>query len=60
MMIPPALLLLLGIVFAIMVFCLFVCLFAFPDEFENCYFHVFKELCWDSDEDYIESIECLW
>ena len=21
--------------------------FAFPDEFENCSFHVFEELCWD-------------
>jgi hypothetical protein len=22
--------------------------FAFPDEFEDCFFHVFEELCWDS------------
>jgi hypothetical protein len=38
---------------------LFVCLFAFPDEFEN-FFHIFEELCWDFDGDCIESIDCLW
>ena len=25
--------------------------FASPDEFENCSFHVFEELCWDFDGD---------
>jgi hypothetical protein len=42
--------------------CLFVCLFvcfAFEDEFENCFFHVFEELCCDFNGDYIESIDCL-
>ena len=34
--------------------------FAFPDEFENCSFHVFEELCWDFDGDSIESIDCFW
>jgi hypothetical protein len=33
-------------------------LFAFADEFENCSFHVFEELCWDFDEDCFESIDC--
>jgi hypothetical protein len=54
--IPPAVLLLLRIGFAI----LFFFFFAFPDEFENCSFHVFEELCWDFVGDYIESIDCLW
>ena len=35
-------------------------IFSFPDEFENCSFYVFEELCWDFDGDYIESIDCLW
>jgi hypothetical protein len=51
---PPALLLLLRIVFATLGF------FAFPDEFENCSFHVFKELSWSFDGYCIESIDCLW
>jgi hypothetical protein len=54
MVIPPDVCLLLRIVYHYSVF------FAFPDEFENCFFHVFKELCWDFDGDYIESIDCLW
>jgi hypothetical protein len=33
--------------------------FAFPDEFENCSFRVFEELCWDFDGDCNESIDCL-
>jgi hypothetical protein len=33
--------------------------FAFLDEFENCSFHVFEELCWDFDGDCIESIDGL-
>ena len=32
----------------------------FLDEFDNCSFHVFEELCWDFDGDCIESIDCLW
>jgi hypothetical protein len=47
MVIPPAVLLLLRIVFAILTF------FTFPDEFENCAFCVFEELCWDFDGDCI-------
>jgi hypothetical protein len=34
--------------------------FAFPDEFENCSFHVFEEWCRNFDGDCIESIDCLW
>jgi hypothetical protein len=34
-------------------------IFAFPDEFENCSFYRFVELCWDFDGDCIDSIECL-
>ena len=34
--------------------------FAFPDEFKNCSFHVFEELCWDFDWDCIGSIDYLW
>jgi hypothetical protein len=52
MVIPLDVLLLLRIVF-----CYFGS-FAFPDEFENCSFHVFEELCWDFDG--IESIDYLW
>jgi hypothetical protein len=54
MVIPPAVLLLLRIVFTLLSF------FAFPDEFENCSFYVFEELCWNFDGDYIESIDCPW
>jgi hypothetical protein len=54
MMIPTAVLLMLRIVFTILG------LFAFPDEFKNCSFNVFEELCWDFDEDFIESVDCLW
>ena len=54
MVIPPAVLLLLKIVFAILFF------FSFPDEFEKCSSHVFEELCWDFDGGCIESIDCLW
>jgi hypothetical protein len=54
MVIPPAVLLLLTIVFPIQEG------FTFPDEFENYSFNVFEELCWDFDGDYIEYIECLW
>jgi hypothetical protein len=54
MVIPPAVLLLLRIVFAILNY------FAFPGELENCSFHIFEELCWDFDGDCIESIDCLW
>jgi len=34
--------------------------FAFPDEFENCFFCVFEELFWDFDGDCIESVDCFW
>jgi hypothetical protein len=70
MVIPSEVFLLLIIVFAILFLflflllllfvCLFVCLFfAFPDEFENCSFHVFGEMCWHYDEDCTESLDCL-
>jgi hypothetical protein len=39
-------------------FCYFGSL-AFTDEFENCSFHVFEELCWDFDGDCIEFLHCL-
>jgi hypothetical protein len=55
MVIPQAVLLLLRIVFANLGYFL-----TFPDEIENCSFHVFEELCWDFDGDCIESIDCLW
>ena len=28
--------------------------------FENCFSHVFEELCWDYDGDCIESVDCIW
>ena len=40
---PPAVILLLRIALAILEF------FAFPDEFQNCSFLIFEELCWDFD-----------
>ena len=49
----PAVLLWLRIVFAILGF-------AFPDEFENCSFHVFEELCWDFYGDCIEIVDYFW
>jgi hypothetical protein len=38
---------------------LFIYLFilAFPDEFENCSFHVFEEVGWDFDGDCTESVD---
>jgi hypothetical protein len=33
--------------------------FGFPNEFDNCSFHVFEELCWGFDEDCVGSIGCL-
>jgi hypothetical protein len=37
---------------------LFVCLFAFPGEFENCSFHVFEELGRNFNGNCNESIDC--
>jgi hypothetical protein len=34
--------------------------FVFPYEVENCSFQLCKELCWNFDEDFIESVESLW
>jgi hypothetical protein len=34
-------------------------IFDFPDEFENCSFHVSEKLYWDFDRVCIESIDCL-
>jgi hypothetical protein len=54
MVIHTEVLLLLRIVFAILGF------FALLDEFENCSFHIFEELCWDFAGNCIESLDCLW
>jgi hypothetical protein len=53
MVIPPEILLLLRIVFAILVF------FIFPDEFANCPFYLSEKLSWNFDGDCIESIDCF-
>ena len=50
MLIPPELFLLLSLVFA----------FFFLNEFQNCTFYVYEEMCCDFDGDCIESIDCLW
>ena len=34
--------------------------FDFPYEIKNCSFHVCEELCWNFDEDCIESVDCFW
>jgi len=34
--------------------------FVFPDEFENCSFHVFEESCCDFDRDFFEAVDCFW
>ena len=54
MVIHTEVLLLLRIVFAILGF------FALLDEFENCSFHIFEELCWDFAGNCIESVDCFW
>ena len=36
------------------------CVFAFPDEFKDCSFHIFEEFCWDFDGNSIVSIDFLW
>jgi hypothetical protein len=46
--------------FSFLFFLSFFLFFFFPDVFENCSFHVFEELCWDFDGDFIESVDCLW
>jgi hypothetical protein len=48
MTIPPEALLLLRILFAILIF------FVSPYEIENSSFHVFEELCWNFEGDYID------
>jgi hypothetical protein len=53
MEIPPVVFILVRIVFVILSF-------AFLDEFENCSFHVFEELCWDFDGNCIGSVNSLW
>ena len=53
MVIPPEVLLLLRIVFAILGF------FIFPDEFANCPFYLSEELSWNFDGDCIESVDCF-
>jgi hypothetical protein len=52
MVIPPEVLLLLRIVFAILGFLFF------SDEFANCPFYLSEELSWNFDGDCIESIDC--
>jgi hypothetical protein len=54
MVIPPEVLLLLRIVFAILGF------FIFPDEFVNCPFYFSEEFGWNFDGDCIESVDCFW
>jgi hypothetical protein len=54
MVIPPDVLFLLRIVFAILVF------FVIPNEFENCPFQFYEKLSWNFDEDCMESIDCFW
>jgi hypothetical protein len=34
--------------------------FFFPYEIKNCSFYVFEELCWNFDEDCIESVDCFF
>jgi hypothetical protein len=53
MVIPPEILLLLIIVFALLDF------FIFPDEFANCPFYLSEELSWNFDGDCIESVDCF-
>jgi hypothetical protein len=53
MVIPPEVLLLLRIVFAILSF------FIIPDEFANFPFYLSEELSWDFDGDCIESVDCF-
>ena len=53
MVIPPEVLLLLRIVFAILEF------FFIPDEFANCPFYFSEELSWNFDGDCFESVDCF-
>jgi hypothetical protein len=53
MVIPPEVLLLLRIVFALLDF------FIFPDKFVNCLFYLSEELSWNFDGDCIESVDCF-
>ena len=53
MVIPPEVLLLYRIVLAILRFV------AFPYEVEHCSFKVCKELCWNFDENFIESADAF-
>ena len=52
--IPPEVLLLLRIVFAILGF------FVISDEFADCTFKFVEELSWNFDGDCIESVDCFW
>jgi hypothetical protein len=51
--IPPEVILLLRIVFAILGF------FIFPDEFADYPIYLSEELNWNSDRDCIESVDCF-
>jgi hypothetical protein len=53
MVIPSYVILLLRTVLAILGF------FVFPYVVENCSFHVYEELCWNLDGDFIEYVECF-
>ena len=53
MVIPPEVLLLLRIVFAILGF------FVFPYEIKDCSFPVFEELCWNFDGYCVEFVDCF-
>ena len=54
MVIPPSVLLLLRIVFAIL------CFMPFQMNLKIALFHVNEELCWDFDGNCIESVDSFW
>jgi hypothetical protein len=34
--------------------------YVFQYEFDNCILHVWKELCWNFEGDFIESVDWIW
>lgn len=54
LLMPPTVLLLLRVVLAILG------LFLFPHEDENSLLEICKELCWNFDVDFFESVICFW
>ena len=59
MVVPLEVLLLVKIVLAILD-CFFLFSFVFPHEVENCSFKICEELCCNFEENYIESVDCVW